>query len=117
GERIFEVAPLPVPDPDAPVPPANALERYDAVALFVGRAQAAHLSFSINDDNAEAVTKLAQRLDGIPLALELAAARLRVLSPRQILDRLDDRYHLLTPTLRAVSPRQANLQSLIDWSF
>jgi predicted ATPase/DNA-binding CsgD family transcriptional regulator len=117
GEHIFAVQPLPTPDPDGPLPPAEALARYDAVALLFERAQAAEPSFAITPDNAEAVTRLVQRLEGVPLALELAAARLRVLTPPEILDRLDDRYELLTSTARTVSPRQQSLQALIDWSF
>lgn len=117
GEHIFPVPPLPTPDPHHPIPPAQALTRYDAVALLVERAQAAEPSFTITPGNAEAITRLTQRLEGVPLALELAAARLRVLSPQQILDRLDDRYTLLTSSSRTVNPRQESLQALIDWSF
>lgn len=117
GEHIFAVPPLPTPDARGPIPPAEALTRYDAVALLVERGQATEPSFTITPDNAEAVTRLTQRLEGVPLALELAAARLRVLSPQQILDRLDDRYTLLTSASRTVSPRQESLQALIDWSF
>jgi len=117
GEQIFAVPSLPTPDVDAPVPPAEALARYDSLALLVERGQAAEPSFAITAENAEAVTRLAQRLEGIPLALELVAARLRVLSAQQILDRLGDQYDLLTSTSRAASPRQESLQALIDWSF
>jgi non-specific serine/threonine protein kinase len=117
GERIFAVPPLPTPDPATPVPSASLLTSYDAVALLMERAQAVDPSFTVADDNAETVARLAQRLDGIPLALELVAARLRVLTPEQILQRFDDRYRLLSAATRTASPRQESLQALIDWSF
>lgn len=117
GEHIFAVQPLPTPDPDGPVPPATSLTQYDAVSLLVERARAAEPTFAITPENAEAVTRLAQHLEGVPLAIELAAARLRVLSPQQLLDRLGDRYDLLTSTARTASSRQRSLQALIDWSF
>jgi predicted ATPase/DNA-binding CsgD family transcriptional regulator len=117
GERTFAVPPLPTPDPAGPVLSASVLTSYDAVALLVERAQAVDPSFTVTDDNAETVARLAQRLDGIPLALELVAARLRVLTPEQILQRFDDRYRLLSAATRTASPRQESLQALIDWSF
>lgn len=117
GERLFAVTPLPTPDPEAPPPPPEALSRYDAVALLVERAQAAEAGFEITEDNAEAVTRLAQHLEGVPLALELAAARLRVLSPRQLIERLQDHREPLTSTSRTADSRQASLEALIGWSF
>jgi predicted ATPase/DNA-binding NarL/FixJ family response regulator len=118
GECTFIVPPLSVPDPDRSSPPTpEALGQAEAVRLLVERASAVAPQFAIAEDNAEAVTRLVQRLDGIPLALELAAARLRVLSPQQIVDRLDDRYRLLSSGARTARPQQQSLQALIDWSF
>lgn len=117
GERTLVVPPLPVPDVDRPTPSAGALAQYDAVALFIDRAKAVMPDFAVTEDNVEAVTRLTQRLDGIPLALELAAARTRVLSPGQIVNRLHDRYRLLSSGPRTARPQQQSLQALIDWSF
>jgi predicted ATPase/DNA-binding CsgD family transcriptional regulator len=117
GELAYSVPPLSVPDADRPPPPPEALGQYEAVNLLIDRAQAAVPDFSLTSDNHVAVTRLAQRLDGIPLAVELAAARLRVLAPEQILSRLDDRYKLLRSGSRTVPPRQQSLGALIDWSF
>jgi predicted ATPase/DNA-binding NarL/FixJ family response regulator len=117
GERVLQVQPLTVPDPERPPTSPEALSQYDAVALFVDRAQAAGPSFAVTVENLEAVTKLVQRLDGIPLALELAAARTRVLSPAQIVDRLDDGHGLLRSATRTSLPHQQSLRALIDWSF
>ena len=85
--------------------------------MFCERARAADTSFEITDENAPAVVEICQRLDGIPLAIELAAARVRALSPRQIADRLDDRFRLLTGGSRTVMPRHQTLRAAIDWSF
>ncbi|MEA5365225.1 LuxR C-terminal-related transcriptional regulator [Amycolatopsis sp., V23-08] len=116
GEHIHEVAPLGVP---APGRPARAAEsgRFDAVSLFAARAAAIRPGFEVTDANYETVTRLCRRLDGIPLAIELAAARLGALSAGQILDRLDDRFRLLTKGNRLALPRQRTLRALIDWSF
>ncbi len=115
GERVFAVAPLPTPEPARLS--ASALATNDAVALLVERAQAMDPTFAVTDDNAEAIATLVRRLDGIPLALELAAARLRMLTPEQILRRFDDRYRLLSTASPTVSRRQQSLQAMIDWSF
>jgi non-specific serine/threonine protein kinase len=117
GERTIRVPSLSVPVPDQPPPTAEALMRYDAVSLLAERAAAVLPGFSVSADNYEAVARLCQRLDGIPLALELAAVRLRALSVDQVLDRLDDRYGLLRTTSPAAMPRQQTLRALIDWSF
>jgi predicted ATPase/class 3 adenylate cyclase len=87
-----------------------------ASALFAERAQAADQRFALSDDNAPIVADICRRLDGIPLALELAAARVKLLSPRQLRDRLDERFRLLTGGSRDVLPRQQTLRALIDWS-
>ena len=114
GERLFAVRSMSVPaDPRADL---RALEASDAVRLFVDRAQAARRDFALGPDNAAAVAEICRRLDGIPLALELAAARVKVLSVEQIRSRLDDRFRLLTGGRSAV-PRQQTLLAAIQWSY
>jgi tetratricopeptide (TPR) repeat protein len=93
------------------------LTQYEAVLLFVDRASAAQPAFQITDQNAGAVADICQRLDGIPLAIELAAARVRALSVETIAARLDDRFRLLTGGSRTALPRQQTLRALIDWSY
>ncbi len=95
---------------------AAAAFEFPAVALFVARATAADHRFTLDDGNAPVVAEIARRLDGIPLALELAAARVKILRPRQIRDRLGERFRVLTGGSRAVLPRQQTLRALIDWS-
>ena len=85
--------------------------------LFVERATAAHPGFALTADNAPVVAQICRRLDGIPLALELAAARVKALSVDQIAARLDDRFRLLTGGSRTALPRQQTLRALIDWSY
>jgi len=116
GEQLIAVQPLATPGPDdAPAPPV--LQKYDAVVLFTERAQAVAPGFRVNDDNHEAVAALCYKLDGIPLALELAAARLRVLSPQQILERLDEHSGVLRSGSAVAPERHRSLRSLIDWSY
>ncbi len=95
-----------------PLPPAR-----EAVALFADRVLAADGAFAITEANAQAVGDIVARLDGIPLAIELAAARIRVLSPNQLLERLNERFRLLTGGDRSALPRQQTLRAAIDWSF
>jgi predicted ATPase/class 3 adenylate cyclase len=116
GETAYRVASLPSPDPKA-IPRAQSMSRYAAVRLFVDRAQAAKPGFEVTDGNAPAVASICQRLDGIPLALELAAARLRSMSVEELNQRLDKRFHLLTGGSRTALPRQQTLRALIDWSY
>ena len=116
GEAVLRVPPLAVPDP-AREPSLRALPRYEAVKLFVDRAAAAVPGFALAEDNAATVARICHRLDGLPLPIELAAARLRALSPEQILERLTDRYTLLTRGRRGVPTRQQTLRWCIDWSF
>ncbi|MEZ0074204.1 LuxR C-terminal-related transcriptional regulator [Planotetraspora sp. GP83] len=97
--------------------PVPALADSDAVRLFTERARAVLPDFAVTVDNREAVERICRRLDGIPLAIELAAVRLRVLSAQQLLDRLDDRFRLLTGGSRAALPRHQTLRALIDWSY
>lgn len=115
GEHLLAVRPLSAPDPSRP--PAAALAQYEAVRLFMDRAAAVVPGFTVGDDEWAAVAGICHRLDGIPLAIELAAARLRVLSPRQILERLDDRFALLSRGSSAAPARQQTLRAAVDWSF
>jgi len=89
----------------------------ESTRLFVERARAANPKFSLTDSNASSVTQICSRLDGIPLAIELAAARVKLLSPEQIAARLDDRFRLLVGGSRTALPRQQTLRALIDWSY
>ncbi|MGD9891360.1 MAG: LuxR C-terminal-related transcriptional regulator [Dehalococcoidia bacterium] len=116
GERQWRVPPLVVPDPDT-LPPLDKLADYPAVQLFLDRARAVRPDFDLTPGNAEAVARICARLDGIPLALELAAARVRVLAVEQILMRLDDALRLLTGGGRAAPTRQQTLQATLDWSY
>ncbi|WP_342661645.1 Serine/threonine-protein kinase PknD (plasmid) [Rhodococcus ruber] len=118
GEAVLPVPPLPVPDPEAEGRPSlRALVKYDAVTLFAERGAAAVPGFALTEDNAATVARICHRLDGLPLPIELAAARLRALSLEQILDRLTDRYTLLTRGNRDVPTRQQTLRWCIDWSY
>src|SRR5206468_5670730 len=93
------------------------LARCEGVRLFEDRAAAVHRAFQLTEETAPAVAQICQRLDGIPLAIELAAAKVRVLTPREIADRLDSRFQLLTGGTRDVLPRHQTLRALIDWSY
>ncbi|WP_345431032.1 ATP-binding protein [Actinoallomurus vinaceus] len=115
GERVLEVPPLSVPGTDD-VASVDELARFESVSLFAERASAVVPGFTIGADNALAVTRLCRRLEGIPLAVELAAVRLRALSVQQILERLDDRFRLLVGRSPVALPRQQTLRALIDWS-
>ena len=115
GEATFEVAPLPVPDPDAVS--ASAVAAADAARLFEVRARQVAADFRIGDDNASAVAEICRHLDGIPLAIELAAARVRVLAPGQIAAGLSDRFRLLTGGVRGAPARQRTLEASLDWSW
>ena len=118
GETAYRVPPLNLP-PDGPPAPrqADVAARYEAVRLFVERAATIRPDFVLTDANTDAVVQIVRRLDGIPLALELAAARVRALGVEQIADRLDDRFQLLTGGSRTALPRQQTLRALIDWSW
>ncbi|MFN8496646.1 MAG: adenylate/guanylate cyclase domain-containing protein [Anaerolineae bacterium] len=115
GETIYRVPALSLPAADGVTP--EALRSSEAAQLFVERARAAQPRFALTTRNAPAVAQICRRLDGIPLALELAAARVRVLTPEQIATRLDDRFRLLTGGSRTALPRQQTLRALIDWSY
>jgi predicted ATPase/class 3 adenylate cyclase len=116
GETTYPVPALAVPDP-AFVTALAALTRYESVCLFVDRAAAAQPAFQATNRNAPAISEICRRLDGIPLAIELAAARVRALSVENIAARLDDRFRLLTSGNRTALPRQQTLRALIDWSY
>jgi predicted ATPase/class 3 adenylate cyclase len=116
GEHEYSVPPLALPDPER-LPTVESLTRYEAVRLFVERAQAAKTDFSVTNENAPAVAEICFRLDGLPLAIELAAARIKVLSPQKMLERLGNRLKLLTGGARDLPERQRTLRSTIDWSY
>jgi predicted ATPase/DNA-binding SARP family transcriptional activator/tetratricopeptide (TPR) repeat protein len=116
GERTWRVPSLGVPDPQLP-PSLGQSGDYGAVALFVDRAATTLGSFELTTDNAALVLHLCQRLDGIPLAIELAAGKLKVLTLEQITGRLDDRFRLLTGGSRTALPRQKTLEATLDWSY
>jgi predicted ATPase/class 3 adenylate cyclase len=116
GEVCFPVPALEVPNLQDSFMP-GALSQYPSVRLFVSRAAAARSTFSLTDDNAVAVAEICQRLDGIPLAIELAAARVRAMSAENIATRLNDRFSLLNRGDRTALPRQQTLRALIDWSY
>ncbi len=115
GEQEFPIPPLRLPQDDAVT--AEQARESEAVSLFLARATAARPDFSFTNDNAPAVVDIVRRLDGLPLAIELAAARLRVLSVDAIRDRLDQRLAMLTGGARDLPARQQTLRGTIDWSY
>src|ERR1700674_5167939 len=116
GEHEFPVPPLALPDSRS-VPSLQVLLQCPAVALFLQRAVAAKPDFELNRENAPAVSEICARLDGLPLAIELAAARVKVLSPSSMLTRLASRLQLLTGGARDMPQRQQTLRAAIDWSY
>jgi predicted ATPase/DNA-binding SARP family transcriptional activator len=121
GETTWLVPTLSLPDPaHLPSPDADladALMQYEAIRLFVDRATAARQGLRLSDHNAQAIAQICHRLDGIPLAIELAAARVRVLAVEQIAERLDHSFHLLTSGSRTALPRHQTLNAAIEWSY
>ena len=118
GELVWRLPTLTAPDVRSGVPlTRESVARFEAVRLFVERAVAAQSRFSLTDANAGAIASICARLDGIPLAIELAAVRVKVLSPEQILSRLENRFQLLTGGNRTALPRQQTLRAAIDWSY
>lgn len=115
GETTWRVPALRIPDSSRLMPP-DELERFDTVQLFIERAQAALPSFALTAGTAASVARICQRLDGIPLAIELAAARVRTLPISEIDRRLSDRFQLLTTGSRTSLPRHRTLQATLDWS-
>jgi non-specific serine/threonine protein kinase len=121
GEHEFPVPPLGLPPTGAPggepLPPIDRLTQYEAVRLFIERAVAVRPDFAITNDNAPAVAEICHRLDGLPLAIELAAARTRILAPQAMLAKLESRLKLLTGGARDLPARQQTLRGTIDWSY
>ena len=114
GEQVLSVPPLSTPPAEAPAADA---EQYEATVLFTDRVRAVLPSFAIDDTNRAQVIELCRQLDGVPLALELAAVWMRTLSLQQILDRLEDRFRLLAGGKQTAPPRQQALEAAIDWSY
>jgi predicted ATPase/serine/threonine protein kinase len=116
GEHEFPVPPLALPDLKS-IPSLEVLARLPAVALFVERAKAVKREFTLTKENAPAVAAICARLDGLPLAIELAAARIKLLPPSAMLARLESRLNLLTGGARDLPTRQQTLRSTVDWSY
>jgi len=116
GEQTYRVPSLSLPDASANNTPENIIQ-YESVCLFLERALSVNQNFKITKENILPLVKICKRLDGIPLALELAAVRTKILSVEKIYDRLDDRFNLLTGGRRTSLPRQQTLKALIDWSY
>jgi predicted ATPase/class 3 adenylate cyclase len=116
GEQEFAVPPLSLPDPKH-LPDLLALSQYEAVALFIQRAQAVNPEFQVTNANAPAVAEICVRLDGLPLAIELATSRIKVLPPQALLARLGQRLAVLSSGARDVPARQRTLHNTIQWSY
>jgi predicted ATPase/class 3 adenylate cyclase len=116
GEQEYPVPSMSLPDPER-LPPIGALLDYEAIDLFVQRAREVHPSFTLDAANAASVVAVCRRLDGLPLAIELAAARLRIMSPADLLKRLDKSLSVLTGGGRDLAPRQRTLRDAIAWSY
>ena len=114
GEKSFAVSSMGIPPESAP---AQDLESFEAVRLFIDRAVAALPDFLIASNNSNSIINICRQLDGIPLAIELAAARVKILAPEQIADRLQDRFQLLTGGSRTALPRHQTLQATMEWSY
>ena len=116
-EHVYSVPPLGLPPAVRHRVTAAELEPIESIQLFVDRARAVRPDFNVTDDNAAAVAEICRRLDGLPLAIELAAARLRLFSPEALRDRLGSRLELLRSTTRDVPERQQTLRATIEWSY
>lgn len=116
GETVFRILSLSHPDPAKKITPLE-LSQYEAVRLFIERALTVNPNFRINNDNAPALAQICFQLDGIPLAIELAAARVNILNVQKISQKLNDRFRLLTGGKRTALPRQQTLKAMIDWSY
>jgi predicted ATPase len=114
GEQELELQPLPLPDESADI---HQIARNEAVRLFVERARVHHVGFALTQGSAAAVARICQRLEGMPLAIELAAARTVIMQPEQIAARLDKLFDMLKSTRRDLQPRQRSLAATLDWSF
>jgi predicted ATPase/class 3 adenylate cyclase len=116
GEQEYPVPPLALPDPRV-LPPLEVFTQYEAVRLFVERARSVQPNFEVTNESAPAVAEICARLDGLPLAIELAAARVRLLPPQKMLQRLGNRLKLLKGGARDLPTRQQTLRGTIDWSY
>jgi predicted ATPase len=116
GEALWPVEPLALP-PDEPAPAADGVVDYASVRLLVQRAASVRPGFTVTDENAAVIVRICRALDGMPLAIELAAARLRSMTPTQLADRLDDRFTVLTAGSRTALPRHQTLRAVVDWSW
>jgi predicted ATPase len=116
GEREYSVPPLRMPDTKH-MPSLERLTQYEAVSLFIERAQGVQANFEVNNQNAPAVAEICHRLDGLPLAIELAAARIKILSPQAMLIRLENRLKILTGGARDLPARQQTIRKTIEWSY
>jgi len=117
AEHVYPVAPLTLPPAGLKHATASEAGSYEAVQLFIDRARVVRPDFTLTDDNASAVAEICRRLDGLPLAIELAAARLRLFSPEVLRDRLGDRLGLLRSGPRDLPERQQTLRATMDWSY
>jgi non-specific serine/threonine protein kinase len=113
GEVVWRVSPLSLPSTDT----RDGLAESEAARLFIERARAVHRTFAVSSQNAPAIADVCRRLEGVPLAIELAAARMKVLSVEQLAQRLDERFRLLIGSSRTALPRQQTLRATIDWSY
>jgi predicted ATPase/class 3 adenylate cyclase len=116
GEDTYEVRPLAMPAPGAEVPSGTVLDN-DAIRLFAERARSVKRGFALSPENAPVVAEICRRLDGIPLAIELAVARLKMMAPAEVLVHLDERFELLAGGRRTVLERHQTLRGAIDWSY
>jgi predicted ATPase/DNA-binding SARP family transcriptional activator len=117
AETLWPVPPLSVPETLSSLPSLTQLQEYEGIRLFVERARSTNIHLEFAEQSVPALVQICTQLDGIPLAIELAAARVRVLSLQQIADRLGDRFRLLTGGSRTALPRQQTLQAAMDWSW
>ncbi|HEY9230648.1 MAG TPA: NB-ARC domain-containing protein, partial [Blastocatellia bacterium] len=116
AEHEYSLPPLALPDPER-LPAPDELRRCPAVALFLQRAIAVKPDFAVSQENARAIAEICVRLDGLPLAIELAAARIKMLSPQSLLARMEKRFHLLTGGARDLPARQQTMRDAIAWSY
>lgn len=117
GEQVFAVPPLTVPNSDAGYEAVESIRRFESVALFVDRAQSINPDFQLDDSTSKFVSQICRDLDGVPLAIELAAVRLRSLSVADIVVRLDNRFQLLSAGHRGSADRQSSLMAMVEWSY
>lgn len=117
GEREFEVTPLPTPPKGRARRNTEHVAKFDGISLFVQRATEADSRFALSDDNAEAVAEICAELDGLPLAIELAASRVKVLKPAQMVKKLGQKFELLKSSRRDLTPRQQTMLGAIEWGY